>query len=84
MPLLALTATATQRVCSDLQEMLRIPGCDVFRACVNRPQPVLPGLQHSMWQPGLMRLAQSLEAGVGRLWKMHPSRHPVGQAGWNR
>lgn len=36
-PLLALTATATHKVCADLQEMLRIPGCDVFRSCVNRP-----------------------------------------------
>ena len=37
MPLLALTATATHKVCADLQEMLRIPGCDTFQSCVNRP-----------------------------------------------
>ena len=36
-PVLALTATATQRVSDDLQTILRITGCDAFRSSVNRP-----------------------------------------------
>ena len=36
-PIIALTATATDRVCRDLQEILRIEGCETFRNSVNRP-----------------------------------------------
>jgi len=34
---MALTATATERVCEDLREILGIPGCEVFRRSINRP-----------------------------------------------
>ena len=34
---MALTATATQRVCDDLKAMLRIEACETFSASVNRP-----------------------------------------------
>ncbi|GIL70438.1 hypothetical protein Vretimale_3595 [Volvox reticuliferus] len=36
-PILALTATATHQVCEDLKTILRISGCEFFRASVNRP-----------------------------------------------
>lgn len=36
-PILGLTATATSRVTADVQEMLCIQGCLVFRASFNRP-----------------------------------------------
>ncbi|KAG2445794.1 hypothetical protein HXX76_000398 [Chlamydomonas incerta] len=36
-PILALTATATHQVCEDLKAILRIQGCEFFRASVNRP-----------------------------------------------
>ena len=36
-PIMALTATATQRVCDDLKTMLRIEACESFSASVNRP-----------------------------------------------
>ncbi|DBA90570.1 TPA: hypothetical protein ACH3X1_016763 [Trebouxia sp. C0004] len=36
-PIMALTATATQRVCDDLKAMLRIEACEAFSASVNRP-----------------------------------------------
>ena len=36
-PIIALTATATQRVCSDLKALLRIEACETFSASVNRP-----------------------------------------------
>ncbi|GLC73616.1 hypothetical protein PLESTF_001400400 [Pleodorina starrii] len=36
-PIVALTATATHQVCEDLKAILRIPGCEFFRASVNRP-----------------------------------------------
>ncbi|DBA93778.1 hypothetical protein WJX82_009492 [Trebouxia sp. C0006] len=36
-PIMALTATATQRVCDDLKAMLRIEACETFSASVNRP-----------------------------------------------
>ena len=39
-PILALTATATQRVCDDLKTMLRIEACEDFSASVNRPNLV--------------------------------------------
>ena len=35
-PIMALTATATQRVCDDLKAMLRIEACETFSASVNR------------------------------------------------
>ena len=46
-PIIALTATATERVCADLQDILRIQGCETFRSSVNRPNlfyevPCLP------------------------------------------
>ena len=34
---MALTATATKRVCDDLKTMLRIEACESFSASVNRP-----------------------------------------------
>ena len=37
LPILALTATATQRVCDDLKSMLRIEACESFSASINRP-----------------------------------------------
>lgn len=37
MPLLALTATATQRVCDDLKALLKIEGAEFFRSSINRP-----------------------------------------------
>lgn len=36
-PIMALTATATKRVCDDLKTMLRIEACESFSASVNRP-----------------------------------------------
>ncbi|KAL4440297.1 hypothetical protein ABPG75_003298 [Micractinium tetrahymenae] len=36
-PILALTATATQTVCDDVQSILRIDGCEFFRSSINRP-----------------------------------------------
>ncbi|KAL3130511.1 hypothetical protein ABBQ38_15564 [Trebouxia sp. C0009 RCD-2024] len=36
-PILALTATATQRVCNDLKTMLRMEACESFSASINRP-----------------------------------------------
>ncbi|GFR46854.1 hypothetical protein Agub_g8494, partial [Astrephomene gubernaculifera] len=36
-PIIALTATATHQVCEDLKSILRIQGCEFFRASVNRP-----------------------------------------------
>ncbi|KAG2491389.1 hypothetical protein HYH03_010180 [Edaphochlamys debaryana] len=36
-PVMALTATATHQVCEDLKAILRIQGCELFRASVNRP-----------------------------------------------
>lgn len=36
-PIMALTATATQRVCEDLKAMLRIEACENFTASINRP-----------------------------------------------
>ncbi|KAK9809014.1 hypothetical protein WJX72_007915 [[Myrmecia] bisecta] len=36
-PILALTATATDRVCDDLRTILRIEGCESFRSSINRP-----------------------------------------------
>lgn len=36
-PIMALTATATQKVVTDVQGILRIEGCEVFRSDVNRP-----------------------------------------------
>ncbi len=36
-PIMALTATATQRVCDDLKAMLRIEACETFSASINRP-----------------------------------------------
>lgn len=36
-PLLALTATATQAVVQDLKSILRIDGCELFRLSVDRP-----------------------------------------------
>lgn len=36
-PILALTATATRRVCQDLLEILRISACETFHTSVNRP-----------------------------------------------
>ena len=35
--IMALTATATQRVCEDLMAMLRIEACESFTASINRP-----------------------------------------------
>lgn len=35
-PILALTATATRRVCQDLLEILRISACETFHTSVNR------------------------------------------------
>eukprot|EP00951_Prasinocladus_malaysianus_P000256 scaffold1950_cov44-Prasinocladus_malaysianus.AAC.1 len=34
---MALTATATERVCADLQEILHISHCEVFKRSINRP-----------------------------------------------
>ena len=49
-PILALTATATQRVSEDLQKILRISGCETFSASINRPnlhyQVSRPALDH--------------------------------------
>ena len=36
-PILALTATATRRVCQDLTEILRISACETFHTSVDRP-----------------------------------------------
>ena len=36
-PILALTATATRRVCLDLLEILRISACETFHTSVDRP-----------------------------------------------
>ena len=36
-PIMALTATATKRVCDDLKTMLRIEACESFSASINRP-----------------------------------------------
>ncbi|CAD7699899.1 unnamed protein product [Ostreobium quekettii] len=36
-PIIALTATATQRVCRDVTEILSIDCCEVFKNSVNRP-----------------------------------------------
>lgn len=36
-PVLALTATATRRVCQDLLEILHISACETFHTPVNRP-----------------------------------------------
>lgn len=36
-PILALTATATAKVCDDLKSILRIPNAEVFKASINRP-----------------------------------------------
>ncbi len=36
-PILALTATATRRVCQDLMEILRISACETFHTSVDRP-----------------------------------------------
>ena len=36
-PLIALTATATEEVCQDLKEILQIEGCERFKSSVNRP-----------------------------------------------
>ena len=35
-PIIALTATATDRVSRDLCEILRIEGCETFRSSINR------------------------------------------------
>lgn len=43
-PVLALTATATDRVCQDLKEILRISACELFRSSVDRPN-----LFYSVW-----------------------------------
>jgi len=42
-PIMALTATATQRVCDDLKAMLRIEACETFSASVNRPNLIYEG-----------------------------------------
>ena len=36
-PIIALTATATQQVQADVTQILKIGGCEIFRAGVNRP-----------------------------------------------
>ena len=36
-PILALTATATEAVCKDVQTILGIDGCEVFRSSIDRP-----------------------------------------------
>ncbi|KAK9820921.1 hypothetical protein WJX74_008097 [Apatococcus lobatus] len=36
-PLIALTATATEDVCQDLKDILQIEGCERFKSSVNRP-----------------------------------------------
>ena len=36
-PIMALTATATKRVCDDLKTMLRLEACESFSASINRP-----------------------------------------------
>ena len=36
-PILALTATATAKVCDDLKAILRMPNAEVFKASINRP-----------------------------------------------
>ena len=36
-PILALTATATRRVCQDLKEILRISACETFHTSIDRP-----------------------------------------------
>ncbi|KAK9814024.1 hypothetical protein WJX73_009544 [Symbiochloris irregularis] len=36
-PIIALTATATDQVCDDLLDILRIQGCERFRSSINRP-----------------------------------------------
>ena len=36
-PIIALTATATERVCADLKEILNIGNCELFRRSINRP-----------------------------------------------
>ena len=53
-PIIALTATATKRVCDDLKSMLRIEACESFSASVNRPNllyevTMFPGTKLSPW-----------------------------------
>jgi len=38
-PTLALTATATRRICQDLMEILRIRACKTFHTSVDHPHP---------------------------------------------
>jgi ATP-dependent DNA helicase Q1 len=45
-PIMALTATATQRVCDDLKAMLRIEACEAFSASVNRPNLIYEVCHH--------------------------------------
>lgn len=57
-PILALTATATERVCRDVQEILRIEGCETFRSSMNRANlfyevrglPALAGSRRTLLQ----------------------------------
>lgn len=54
-PIIALTATATKRVCDDLKSMLRIEACESFSASVNRPNllyevTVFPSIKLTPWR----------------------------------
>lgn len=51
-PILALTATATEAVCKDVQTILGIDGCEVFRSSIDRPN-----LFYEVWFCSIMHTA---------------------------
>ena len=46
-PIIGLTATATSAVCTDVQKMLNMKSCLVFKASFNRPNLFYEVLQES-------------------------------------
>lgn len=48
-PIVALTATATDQVCDDLLDILRIQGCEKFKVTINRPN-----LFYEVWMAGAL------------------------------